>query len=268
MKGGENKMLHLINGKVLLSGATILAAAALVIGATFAFFSDSEISEDNTFIAGSVDLKVDDTASYLGQPVSGSTWNETDLTNEKFFNFNDIKPGDYGENTISLHVVDNDAWVCATINNMEDEENTFLQTELDTQNDDGVASGELAENLNFFAWADDGDNVWESGEFPLFSNTIGPASDVLDGVIYSLADSTTDGGPFIESQTKFIGLAWCAGTLTNPGNELGNMTGNTGLNCDGSSLGNEAQTDSVTADITFTAVQHRNNPDFSCQSLD
>ena len=38
-----------INSKILLSGAAITAAAALIIGATFAFFSDTETSEGNTF---------------------------------------------------------------------------------------------------------------------------------------------------------------------------------------------------------------------------
>ena len=58
MKGGEKNMTNLLNTKILLSGATILAAAALVIGATFAFFSDSETSTGNTFAAGDLDLRL------------------------------------------------------------------------------------------------------------------------------------------------------------------------------------------------------------------
>src|SRR3990167_2218049 len=46
-----------LNSKVLLSIATIFAAAAIVLGATFAFFSDTETSKDNTFVAGALDLK-------------------------------------------------------------------------------------------------------------------------------------------------------------------------------------------------------------------
>src|SRR3990167_6946670 len=45
-----------INSKILLSVASIAAAAALVIGATFAFFSDEETSNDNLFSAGTLDL--------------------------------------------------------------------------------------------------------------------------------------------------------------------------------------------------------------------
>ena len=45
-----------INSKILLSVASIAAAAALVIGATFAFFSDEETSSNNVFATGTLDL--------------------------------------------------------------------------------------------------------------------------------------------------------------------------------------------------------------------
>jgi hypothetical protein len=38
-----------------------------------------------------------------------------------------------------------------------------------------------------------------------------------------------------------------------------------GVTCDGSLLGNESQTDSLTADIAFSAVQARHNKDFKCE---
>lgn len=47
-----------INSRILLSAASIAAAAALIIGATFAFFSDTETSSGNTFTAGTLDLQV------------------------------------------------------------------------------------------------------------------------------------------------------------------------------------------------------------------
>src|SRR3989344_6644363 len=49
-----------INAKILLSIASIAAAAALVVGATFAFFSDSETSSDNLFQSGTLDLQLKD----------------------------------------------------------------------------------------------------------------------------------------------------------------------------------------------------------------
>jgi hypothetical protein len=38
-----------------------------------------------------------------------------------------------------------------------------------------------------------------------------------------------------------------------------------GLTCNGTLLGNESQTDSLTADVTFEAVQARHNADFQCR---
>src|SRR3989344_6263725 len=47
-----------LNSRILLSAASIAAAAALVVGATFAFFSDEATSQDNTFSAGNADLQI------------------------------------------------------------------------------------------------------------------------------------------------------------------------------------------------------------------
>lgn len=52
-----------MNKKVLLSIASLAASSVLVVGATFAFFSDSGTSNDNVFATGTLDLKLsDDTA--------------------------------------------------------------------------------------------------------------------------------------------------------------------------------------------------------------
>src|SRR3990167_4747947 len=118
-----------INSKILLSVASIAAAAALVIGATFAFFSDTETSTGNTFTAGTLDLKVDSECHYFQNGVDVTcgngdqfgNWSESDLGVHKFFNFDDIKPGDWGEDTISLHVIDNDAWGRFIIDGISDE---------------------------------------------------------------------------------------------------------------------------------------------------
>lgn len=59
-KGGDKSMPITINSRILLSVASLAAAAALVIGATFAFFSDVETSNDNVFSAGTLDLELCD----------------------------------------------------------------------------------------------------------------------------------------------------------------------------------------------------------------
>lgn len=245
--------------KFLLSLLTISAVAAVVITASSAFFSDTETSNDNTFEAGAIDLQIDYQGYYNkkvdGQPNAGN-WSLKDLVDEKFFNFTDIKPGDFGEGTLSVHVYNNDAWMCMYVENMESLENGINDPEIEA-GDELTESGELADNLYFTAWADDGDNIWESGETLLFSNQYGPASDVLNGKTYAIADSTTGYGPIIASTTQYIGLKWCAGEMK--------IIPETGvIACDGSTMGNESQTDSVTADLRFYVEQYRNNPDFRC----
>jgi len=97
-----------INQKILLSFASIALAAALIIGATLAFFSDQESSQNNALVAGAIDLKIDN-ESYLNgvlqdgtNGTADTTWELDDLNDQLFFNFEDIKPGDIGEDTISL----------------------------------------------------------------------------------------------------------------------------------------------------------------------
>ncbi len=249
--------------KILLSLVTVGAVGALAFGATTAFFSDSETSTGNTFTAGSIDLKIDSNATYNDEAYPDGSWELKDLLQEKFFTFDDIKPGDKGENTISMHVVNNDAWACLTVNNLHNDGNGLTDPESEVDTTDGLDQGELAQNLNFFAWSDDGDNIWESGEPPLFSNTFGPASDVLNGRTYALADSTTGTGPILggpltdPTKTRYIGVEWCAGTMSV------DLDANT-VSCDGSGMGNVTQSDSLTADVSFYVEQARNNPNFSC----
>jgi len=189
----------------------------------------------------------------------GSTWVETDLGAETFFDFADLKPGDDGENTISLHVYDNDAYACAIIDNMQDDDNGLTEPEEEVGDaTGGVGEGELSQELRFFAWDDDGDNIWEEGEVVLFSNTEGPASDVIDGVVYPLFTPQT--GVLEATTTHYIGLYWCYGAITVDTNA------NT-LSCDGSEVTNLTQSDSLTADFTFYAEQARNNESFVCPAL-
>ena len=191
----------------------------------------------------------------------GSTWALTDLKDgvHKFFNFTDVKPGDEGEDTISLHVDNNDAWMCVDVNITKNDDVSSTEPELEAGDvlEDGTNNldGELAQNLTFFAWADDGDNIWEKGEPKLFSNTSGPASDVLGGKTYTLADSST-GTPIPGATTRYIGLAWCAGTIDASVEGV--------IKCDGGTMGNIAQTDTLEANIAFRVEQARNNEKFLC----
>lgn len=274
--------------KILKSILVIGVLSAVVIGATNALFSDEETSRGNTFTAGELDLKIDNTSYYNGEAWEGTTWNFADLNDGEgpavdendvatgqylFFNFFDLKPDDEGEDTISLHV-QNDAYACMSITKTEDDDETCNTPELvndPTCNelDDDLFDGELGGLLQFIFWADDGDNVLEDDE-TVFRE--GVASTLFDGVIWPLADSSTniwnsEGGPMLASQDYFIGKAWCFGTLTQAAVAEGQGTSpidDPGVTCDGTLLDNASQTDKFMADIEFSAVQSRHNEGFLC----
>lgn len=272
-----------------MSASTIAFVSALVIGGTGAFFSDTETSTANVFTAGAIDLKVDSQQHYNGNecvlgdydlnpdtPDTGQwvgtspwpvpttecygTWLESDLgPSQKFFDFEDVKPGDSGENTISLHVFDNEAYACADLSNILNLDNEITEPEDEVggpANDDGTPTGDLAQNLDFLVWSDNGagsnagNNIWDADE--VGDNTSGgaPTADMS----FPLA---VPGNPLPGGQTRYLGFVWCAGTF---------IAGGAGITpvCDGSTMGNIAQTDSYQADITMRVEQARNNPNFSC----
>lgn len=263
--------------KILLSLGIIAVVAIVAINATGAFFSDTETSTGNTFTAGAIDLKIDSEQHYnnmvcvlntqtteegdywwqpeagfvvptghypaVGSPCTGGgSWALKDLvpTSDKFFNFGDIKPGDTGENTISIHVINNDAWVCAEVSNLTSNDNSQTEPESQAPLDiDDMTSGELDDQMIWTIWRDDGDNMQETDEPTLLSGH--PVNGVL-----ALYDSTTGNGPLTGATTAYLGVKW----------ELP------------SSSGNETQTDSLTGDISFRVEQSRNNGNFKCSDLD
>ncbi len=270
----------IINSRILFSFVILLFAASIIVGGSLAFFSDTETSKNNNFSAGAIDLKIDNTSYLNHASSSATTWTFRDLTqNDLFFNFDDIKPGDEGEDTISIHVEDNDAWACMEMTLTKDDDASCTEPEKIDDPNCGVPDpepnannfdGELGSLLNFVFWTDDGDNVLEAHENIIAS---GSAKNVLDSSIV-LADSLKNnvggviGSPLTGGQTYHIGKAWCFGILT-PNPVAGNLgispIVDSGILCDGSSLNNASQTDSLMADISFMAVQARNNPNFTCE---
>ncbi len=180
------------------------------------------------------------------------TWALTDLGPiHTFFDYGDLKPGDNGENTISLHVINNDAYMCAIVKNVESNDNS--QTEPESIVDaNGTTTGELDQELSFFIWGDDGDNIFEQGEQVLANNEDGIG---IDGT-YPLFTPQT--GAMQASTTQYVGVYWCYGDLTVNG---------TNLSCSGNSVTNVSQTDSLKADIEFYIEQARNNENFRCPGV-
>jgi len=266
--------------KLIISTSTLLAVVAIVIGATTAFYGDVETSSGNTFAAGAIDLTVDNTSYYNRVLNEATTWlipDDLDESGRLFFNFVDLKPDDEGEDTISLHVNNNDAYVCLDMTLTSDNDISSNEPELgagDTQEDiSNTWDGELAQNLQMFWWADDGDNVYEAGENAI-TNGVQTVTNLFGGdkeFSVALADSENnvwgERGPIPGDETVYIAKAWCFGTLTlDPVLNNGgvNPTVNPGVDCDGTLLGNITQTDGVTLDVAFRAYQARHVSGFLC----
>lgn len=207
-----------------------------------------------TFAQGTLTFTVDSEATYNGAPVPSATWDLKNLVPgiDKFFNFSDIKPGDRGENTISLHTNEN-AWVCLAFSNLTQAENGENEPEGLVDN---TAGGDLAAGVEVFAWRDDGDNIFEpqSGETTLVA--LGSALQRFASTTYAIADALNT--PAIPAnETHHFGIAWCAGDL------VVNM-GSGAMTCNGEVLGNIAQTDSFSVDVSLTAVSAVEQPQFTC----
>ena len=273
--------------KILLSLGIISATAVLVgVSATGAFLTDSEISPGNTFTAGAIDLKVDNESYYNGAISEHTTFGPSDLDDGKLLiDFRDMKPDDEGEDTISLHVNNNDAYLCMDMSLTTNDDVSSNEPELDTtdlpEDINNTWDGELGSLVKMVWWVDDGDNVLETGE-TLLSNG---AQSVLDffgpdkTFTADLADATTNvwnpnqPGPVKGGETHYLAKAFCYGDMTlNPltqdnlgtdGPLVPNRVG-TGFTCDGKLLGNESQTDAVTMNIAFRAMQARHNPTYTC----
>lgn len=162
--------------KLIGLGIAVAVIIALVTTGTFALFSDTETSEDNQFTAGIIDLEID---------CAGDTaFVATDDPLPKIFEYlpaSDIKPGDDGEVTLSLHLKTNsndaDLWieVLSLTNygglNPEPEQ----KAEAAATVDDDIAS-----EIEVLLWLEeDGDNVYEAGETILFG-TVAAGGDTLD----------------------------------------------------------------------------------------
>ncbi|MDC1205379.1 SipW-dependent-type signal peptide-containing protein [Candidatus Pacebacteria bacterium] len=309
--------------KILLGIAALGLVGAVAGSATVAFYNDVERSTGNTFTAGGVELRVDSVSHYNSmicvdvgdtsplyewQPESGfsplpghfpeagtecdGTWAETDLVEgvHTFFNFLDLKPGDEGEDTISLHVYDNPAWGQFLVEPVIDRDNTCTDPEQEAEGDgicqDPDGDGEIDNYLRFDGWVDqgaisgfqcgaqgpdnaqctedptEGDNIYQDTEGPKFWDNeligdLGPFDLApVFATAYSLENCSSLGeidgdtnygechgyaedGRMVASVTYYFGLAW-------------------GL--DLQETGNDAQTDTYSADLTFRVEQHRNNP--------
>lgn len=243
--------------KIILSLSVIAVVAAITIGVTTAYFQDVETSVGNKFVAGKFNLKIDNTCHYNGKEcicIDGAppcywngtpqtaenqcscTWSAKDLAGELYFNFLDVKPGDNGEDTISLHVDNNDAWVCAEIKNLVKDDNGCDKPESDIDTTCGAGEGELQDNLFFTIWKDTNcDNILDANETVLIRDQKTTAK------VWPIADSQH--GPVLEGdKTYCLGVKWEVPLATS----------------------NIIQSDSLVGDVIFSAVQSRHMANFVC----
>ncbi|QCC46280.1 vWA domain-containing protein [Halobellus limi] len=211
----ELPLYNLSRRRVLAGlGAVGIASAGTGLG-TSAFFSDEEEFADNTLQAGTLDLKLDYKATYLGGPgrldavrAMGYPDAEEILVDEEptgryllaqapspadlqewedlvqgegfpfcsseadeylengdgipMFTISDVKPGDSGEVTVSIHICDNPGYLRMIGELTGNEENGQTEPEIDAEGEDTDGSGELADAIEVCVWYDeDCDNVYE-----------------------------------------------------------------------------------------------------------
>ena len=219
--------------------------------ATKVIFSDLGINNSYGGYLDDISVKELECTSQFEGVGACTLWGERDLSRgDTFFNFDDIKPGDFGTNVISLHVYGNNAYSCLITSDQVDDENIVYESE----GDDDADTGELSSYMNVFTWGDtNGNGLYEpTGENQLEEGSLAELSNLmsLDSVSQQFLTATT---------TKYIGLAWCAGTLTV--DEEGDF------NCDGAGMPNDAQSDSFSASLTAYAEQVRNNDNFQCSNV-
>lgn len=223
----------------ILASLMIIGLVGVGLGSTtMAMFNDSETSSDNQFTAGELDLRIDWEESYNGEQIETQN-----LTNDPgaIFDFEDLKPGDHGEATISLHLEDNPGWVWMNLNQTSNWDNACTEPERAAEGQCG-STGELDEELEFVIWADDGDNVLQDDENVIFEGTADELEDQSsEGVFLDGNPSTEQIDAFEGEETGYIGVKWNLPLET----------------------GNHIQGDSVSYDVSFYTEQerHNENPD-------
>jgi hypothetical protein len=239
----------------------IVLGTVLFVGAVGTFVPGDTFAHGMTFTSNNLELKIDDKAWYNGSPVPSATWSLKNLVpgTDKFFNFSDVKPGDFGCNVISIHAQKADAWACIDFKNLKNLDNGVNEPE-SAVDPNGNASGELAAGTEMFGWIDNGDGKYDpKNEKAIFGNgSTQDAAHLLNDTSYAIGDSKF-GGACKQNGAKYVGICWCAGHLSvNPSN--GKMT------CDGGALGNAAQTDSFSVDVAIRAMPSSQDAKFTCST--
>lgn len=227
--------------KILISLSIILVVASFTIGVTSAYiFRPKFVIGPSCEIdcGGGLDLKID---------IDGVIYNPL---NRPIFQVKDMKPGDWGEETLSFHVNKN-ACGFVFIDLRQDRENGCNEPEKSvdyTCGNPGRRQGELNDEVRWVIWKDEGSVAgWQCGNTSHCSSDSQEGDNVLNGIETVLLSGTLNMdkifglGDLIASQVSYYGIQWCFGDWGQ------------NWSCQGQALGNETQTDSFRANMIIKA---------------
>jgi len=202
--------------KILISLAIIGVVAAIGVGATVAYFSDTETSTGNTFTAGTLDLNLD-----------GANINVVKFT------VGDVKPGDSGTGYWTLKNVGSLlGYVDVKSISVVDEDVTCTEPEGIAEADvncggTGAGTGELGSKMNVTLFTDvDHDGTVDAGDGDVV---------VYTGKLNAIAGNYDQNISLAAGLTTYVSLNW---------------------SIDGATVGNEIQSDKTTLGMTFELGQN------------
>ena len=178
--------------RIILSLALIVVASAGAIGATRAYFSDTETSTGNSFAAGTLDLNLD-----------GANINVVK------FSLTNLVPGDLGTGTWTIYNAGSiNGYVDIHSIARTDNDNLCNEPEGLVDSNCGAGEGELSANMDINLFIDvNGDGVFDSGDTTIYT---GHLSEIAANYDQNIALNAL--------ATKYISLNW--GIPSGAGNDI------------------------------------------------
>ncbi|MFC5278473.1 choice-of-anchor W domain-containing protein [Halorubrum rubrum] len=243
-----------LSRRQMLGGLGMIGVASAGAGlGTTAYFSDEESFTDNTLTAGSLDLRVVYEASYDSDGAVENTADSAMGTQDgdpagMFYELDDVKPGDSGHVEFCFEIVDNPSyvWACGDLSQQENG-----MTEPESAVDDTPDLGELGESIvASLAYCDEDGEPLADGE-------------IASGSLVDVVAAITGGAPLDGEGVAGVAPGDQAeySEVVEPEDGPSYITGP----CVclfwevPTNVGNEIQTDSLTMDFEFHAIQSRHN---------
>lgn len=156
--------------KILMSLLTVILVGAAAVGATNAWYVDTETSNDNTFTSASLDLTADGNNG----------------TNDVRFTVSNMKPGDQPTSSWTLANIGNVGGYLDIENiSVTSNENGCVESETEagdsTCDNPGLGQGELQDVVNLRLYVDrDKDGYWSTGDYMIYNGPVGAIASSYD----------------------------------------------------------------------------------------